>query len=199
MNGVTEAMVKSIKRALNVTVGDHVMEFSVLQTVMFEAAELVNSRPIGKHPSNPDDGTYLCPNDLLLGRSSNKVPQGPFQIVNHKRRFQFLQSLVDSFWKKWTRDYFPNLIIRSKWHVEKRNVEKGDVVLIKDNKSLRGDWKQGIVFKLFPSLDDRIRKVTVAYKNLRSDEPLTKYNGVNYTYIERPVHNLIVLNAVNDE
>ena len=47
------------------------------KTVMFEAAELVNSRPIGKHPINPEDGTYLSPNDLLLGRSGANAPQGP--------------------------------------------------------------------------------------------------------------------------
>ena len=32
------------------------MEFSVLQTIMFEVTELLNSRPIGRHPTDPDDG-----------------------------------------------------------------------------------------------------------------------------------------------
>ena len=53
------------------------MSFSELQTVMFGAAQLVNQRPIGRHPTHPDDGSYLCPNDLLLGRASPEVPQGP--------------------------------------------------------------------------------------------------------------------------
>ena len=79
MNGVTEALVKSIKKALNAAVGDQVMSFSELQTVMFEAAQLVNQRPIGRHPTHPADRSYLCPNDLLLSRASPEVTQGPFK------------------------------------------------------------------------------------------------------------------------
>ena len=48
MNGITESLVKSVKRTLNAIVGEHVMEFSVLQTIMFEVTELINSRPIGR-------------------------------------------------------------------------------------------------------------------------------------------------------
>ena len=88
MNGVTESLVKSIKRALSIYIGDQVMEFSVLQTVMFEYSELVNGRPIGKHPTEIDDDKYLRPNDILLGRSNNRVPRGPFQEnTNLKNRF----------------------------------------------------------------------------------------------------------------
>ena len=39
MNGVTESLVKSIKRALSISIGEQVIEFSVLQTVMFEYSE----------------------------------------------------------------------------------------------------------------------------------------------------------------
>ena len=107
MNGATEALIKSVKKALNAIIGEQVMRFSELQTVMFEAAQIVNQRPIGRNPTNPDDGSYLCPNDLLLGRASPNVPQGPFQErTSQQFRFDYIQKVVESFWKKWTRDYF---------------------------------------------------------------------------------------------
>ena len=77
-NGAVEALVKSVKKALNVSVGENILSFSELQTCMFEASELVNQRPIGNHPTDPSDGVYLSPNDLLLGRASSCIPQGPF-------------------------------------------------------------------------------------------------------------------------
>ena len=40
---------------------------------------MVNERPIDVHPKNPEDGTYLSPKDLILGRSGNAVPSGPFK------------------------------------------------------------------------------------------------------------------------
>lgn len=195
MNGVTEALVKSAKKALNGAIGDQVMDFSELQTVMFEAAQIVNQRPIGRHPTSPDDGSYLCPNDLLLGRASPEVPQGPFkERVSDRYRLDFIQKIVEGFWKKWTRDYFPGLIVRSKWHVERRNVKKGDVVLVQDSNALRGEWKLGIVTDVHPSHDDKVRRVTVSYKHQRQGEAAARY-----TSIERAVHRLIVLVPVNED
>ena len=63
MNGVTEAMVKSVKRSLNNAIGSQVLEFSVMMTVLFEVAQLVNSRPIRRHPTNQ---TICCWEDPLL-------------------------------------------------------------------------------------------------------------------------------------
>ena len=123
-NGVSEALIKSIKKAITIAIGENVTAFSELQTVCFEAANLVNERPIGRHPTSPDDESYLCPNDLLLGRSTSRVPSGPFaQTDNPRRRYEFIQKIVDNFWRKWTRDYFSSLIIQQKWHTAKRNLK----------------------------------------------------------------------------
>ena len=73
MSGITEALVKSVKNALNSAIGDQVMRFSELQNVMFEAAQLVNQRPIGRHPTDPKDGSYLCRNCCVLCIFSMKI------------------------------------------------------------------------------------------------------------------------------
>ena len=82
-NGSTEALVKSIKRALNVVMAGKLCSFAELQTVVYEAAQLVNQRSIGRKPLTLDDGTYLCPNGLLLGHCTNNAPQGPFAEYTH--------------------------------------------------------------------------------------------------------------------
>ena len=57
--------------------------------VLFEVANLINERPIDHYPRSPEDGSYLCPNDLLLGRSTTKVPSGPFkESTNPRLRFE---------------------------------------------------------------------------------------------------------------
>ena len=68
-----------------------------------------NERPIGRIPNDPDDGAYICPNDMLLGRASPQVPPGPFEGTNDPRkRVEFVQGIIDSFWRRWTRDVFPS-------------------------------------------------------------------------------------------
>ena len=188
-NGTAEALVKSTKRALDAAVGVSVLSFSELQTCMMEAAQLVNQRPIGALPSTPDDGTYLCPNDLILGRSSSKVPQGPFlERASRKYRLDFIQALVSAFWKRWTHEVFPSLVLRPKWHTEERNLQAGDVVLVKDSNSLRGKWKMARVKLAHISEDQRVRRVRITYHT---------ENGTKED-VERPVQNLLLLAPADD-
>jgi len=188
-NGTAEALVKSTKRALEAAVGESVLTFSEMQTCMLEAAQLVNQRPIGVLPTMPDDGTYLCPNDLLLGRASSKVPQGPFkERTSRKHRLDFIQAIVSAFWKRWTREVFPNLILQPKWHTEKRNLQKGDVVLVQDSNAVRGKWKMALVKEPLFSEDSKVRKVKLTYRTVEGGEQ----------EVERPVQRLILLVPVDD-
>ena len=188
-NGAAEALVKSAKRALNAAIGETVLRFSELQTVMYEAAQLLNQRPIGECPNNPDDQTYLCPNDLLLGRASPTTPQIQFDTVaSSYRRFEFTQRIISTFWRRWIREVFPNLVIESKWHVEKRNVQPGDVVMMQDANAVRGNWKKALVERVLQSQDGRIRRVIVAYRNDQGTR----------VEVERAVQRLIVLVPIEE-
>ena len=71
-NGCVEAMVKTCKKALKKVVGDQTLTPFELYTYLLESANLVNQRPIGRAPNDPDDGSYLRPNDILLGRERRK-------------------------------------------------------------------------------------------------------------------------------
>ena len=144
-------------------VGENVLSFSELQTVMFEVANLLNERPIGLKPGyDVNLGTYLCPNDLLLGRSRNKVPSGCMVETNGvRKRFSLIQSIVTSFWKRWMRDYFPTLMVRHKWHTERRNLEKGDIVLVQENYLIRGNWRVAQVFQAEAGKDGKVRDVVL--------------------------------------
>lgn len=84
-NGCSESMVKSCKLALKKAIGDTLLTPFELYTCLLEVANLLNQRPIGKLSQDPDDGAYLCPNDILLGRATNDVPQGPFRETKNPR------------------------------------------------------------------------------------------------------------------
>ena len=191
-NGCAESLIKSVKKAIRVSIGNQVLTLSEMQTVLYESANLVNERPIGRHPNSADDGVYLSPNDLLLGRSSSEVPSGQFNnFVSKQVRYRFVQNIVNSFWQKWTRDYFPSLIIRQKWHTARRSVKEGDIVLIQDSNSVRGKWKMGRVSKAEPSLRDGfVRNVEIQYKNP---------NHRLFTTITRPVQRIIVIVPVEGD
>ena len=157
-------------------------------TIMYEAAELVNERPIGQHTASPEE-RYLCPNHLSLGRSSSKVPQSPFESLSSKSRFYNVQQVIQSFWRRWINEVFPNLVIRKKWHTEARNLLEGDIVLVQDLNAIRGNWKRAIVKKAIASKDNKVRRVIISY---------VTSNGTP-SEVERPVQKLILLYPTDEQ
>ena len=194
-NAYSEALVKSAKKAIK-----NAIRSQILMTVFYEVANLINERPIGRQPKEPDDGSYLSPNHLLLGRATPRIPSGPFrETSNVNKQHEFVQKIVDAFWKRWIRDYCPSLLIRQKWHVEKRNVKVGDVVIIQDSNLVRGSWRLGRVSNVFPGDDGRVRNVEIQYKQFSTNEQVNVYTGKEYSAIQQPVQKLAVLVPVDED
>jgi hypothetical protein len=88
-----ESLIRVTKAVLKKSIGDQVLAPLECQTVLFEAANLLNQRPIGRTPNDLADGTYICPNDILLGRASTNTPQCPFrETKNPRHRYEFWRS-----------------------------------------------------------------------------------------------------------
>ena len=171
----TPALVKSCKKALKGAIGEQVLTPIELYTYLLETGNLVNQRPIGRIPNDPDDGSYLCPNDMLIGRATPEIPQGPFkETSNPYERVQFVQRIVQSFWKRWYRDVFPLLLPTKKWHVERRNVRVDDIVVISDNNPIRGKWSVGRVIEVFPGQDGKVRNLKVKTATGIYNRPISK-------------------------
>ena len=129
-----------------------------LYTCLLEVSNLINQRPIGRIPNDPDDGSFLCPNDIPLGRSSTMVPQGPFKDTkNPRKRVEFIQKIVGSFRKRWSRDVFPTLVPRRKWNTARRNVRVDDIVVVQDSNAIGGNWTTGRIVSVYPGKDGKIR------------------------------------------
>ena len=173
-NGCAEALVKSAKKALKIAIGEQTLTPFELYTCFLEAANLMNQRPIGRIPNDPDDGCFLCPNDILLGRASTTVPQGPFrETKNPRHRVEFIRRIIDSFWKCWYRDVFPSLVPRKKWKMERKNVRVDDIVIVQDPNAIRGKWKTGRIVNVFPGKDGRKRNVKVKMATSLYERPTT--------------------------
>ena len=197
-NGCSESLIRLVKRGILMSIGDNILSFGKLLTTIHEISNLINSRPIGSKPGNDLSlGTYLCPNDLILGRNNVNVPNEVFdESYNDYRRYQFVNKVVTSFWKKWNRDFFHTLIIRQKWHVKTRNVKIGDIVLVQDTNSLKGKWKLAQVVETFVGSDSIVRNVTIRYK---LNKPGMNYNGQADSTVNRSVHSLVIILPVEEQ
>ena len=180
------------------SIGNNILSYNELFTLFYEIANLLNERPIGIKPGNDISlGTYLCPNDLILGRNNIRVPNETFdESCDDRKRYQFINKIVVSFWKKWIRDFFPSLIIRQKWHVQRRNVKVGDIVLVLDKNSIIGGWKLAQVVRTFVGSDGKVRNVTLRYKNYK---PGFIYKGQNDSTVNRSVTSLVLILPIEEQ
>ena len=51
-----------------------------------------------------------------------------------------MQKIVDSFWRRRTRDTFPSLVQRKKWDAQKRNVRVDNVINVSDSNAVRESY-----------------------------------------------------------
>ena len=87
---------------------------------------------------------------------------------------EFIQKIVDSFWKRWSRDVFPTLVSRKKWITARRYVRVVDIVVVQNANAIRGDWTTGRVVSVYPGKDGRIRNVKEKTSTSHCERPITK-------------------------
>ena len=78
-----------------------------------------------------------------------------------KNRWRRVQHLSDVFWNRQQKFYINDLQRRSKWFKDRRNIEVGDVVIIKDKLLKRNMWKTGVVEYTHQSKDNIVRSCSV--------------------------------------
>ena len=92
--------------------------------------------------------------------------------------------------------YFPTLLIRQKWHTEKRNLMLGDICLLKDPNVFRAEWRLCEVVETFPDDSGQVRNVQVILKAKQGGSK--DYVPTKPIYVKRHVNNLVVLVPVDE-
>ena len=198
--GAVESMVKGAKRAIKFAVNNQRLSASEFLTVCSEVSNLLNERPIGTLPGADSELNILTPNSLLLGRATAKNPGGwQPQGNNPRNRYYLVQRVIDEFWRKWTELYAPALVIRRQWNTTTRNLRPGDVVIIADKNTMRGEYRLGLVREVFPSRDKKVRRVSVMYKNFQNGDKLEYKGDSQAIVVTRSTQRLSLLVPVDEE
>ena len=150
---------------------------SVGDTVISQAADLLNEQPLGVMPGTDSEISIL--NCLLLGRSKSKNPGGYATNPSLRARITLIERITDQFRKHWTSLYAPTLIQQSKWLQVKRNLKVGDVVTMADLNVLKGEYRLGRVTQMFPNADGMVCRARVSYKRYKVGEKLREYHGAS--------------------
>ena len=174
--GVWERCIRTIRKILNALLKEQNLDNEALYTLMCEVESIINGRPITKVSDDPRDMSALTPNHLLLLREKQSIPPGIFVREDNysRRRWRQVQYMSDQFWKRWVKEYLPLLQERQKWFSSKRNLAVGDLVLLIDPNTHRGEWPKGVISTVYPDKKGIVRQVCVRTRNGYFDRDIRK-------------------------
>ena len=177
---------QSSKRCLRKILGKAKLTYEELLTIIAEVEGVLNSRPLCHiYDDNIDD--VITPSHLLFGRRllspsyENVTPENIcFSTESVAKRAQFINTLLEHFWKRWSKEYLTELRehqnCRNK--IPDKQVQVGDVVLIHDNLP-RNRWKMGLVLELYEGKDGfkrgcKLRTLSKTGRTLYLNRPINK-------------------------
>jgi len=143
-------------------------EFNTLLTSV-EAAS--NLRPLSPISQSPDDHNMLCitPSHLMIGQSLKPLPSdlGSYETENRKmkmsaiERYEARKNTAKKYWELWSNEYVLELRALTKDYMKQRNLKVGDYVLFSAERINKLSWPVGVICKVYPSSDGKIRSVEI--------------------------------------
>ncbi|XP_069986261.1 uncharacterized protein [Penaeus vannamei] len=173
--GVWERQIRSIRRVLSGICYQQTLTDDSLHTLFCEVEAIINNRPLTRITDDPDCLQPLTPSMLLnLEGSPGPVMNTDNKNLYARRRWKQVQYLADLFWKRWSKEYLPLLQERQKWNIKRRDVKKGDIVLVLDERLPRGTWPLARVIEVMCDSDGHVRSAKLTTVNREYIQPISK-------------------------
>ncbi|GFY31794.1 hypothetical protein TNCV_4201031 [Trichonephila clavipes] len=128
--------IRSVKFHLKRVLGETILTFEELTTLLTQIEGLLNSRPLSYvNDSDIECISTLTLSHFLTGDVLLSVPEELPSTSNHRDRWELLQNIKRGFWKKWSSEFISSLQPRKKWQDAQPNLKEDDIVLIKGGSS----------------------------------------------------------------
>lgn len=171
--GLWEAAVKSTKFHLKRVIGDTILTYEELLTVLKEIEAILNSRPLCRTDDSDDP---LTPAHFIIGHPLTLIPEPSLlnRTLNSLSRWQMLQNLVQQFWRRWHDEYLTTLNQLNKVVKPVNQLKINDVVILKEDNTPPARWPLARILELHPGRDSLVRVVTVKTGTSTFKRPITK-------------------------
>ncbi|GFW61807.1 integrase catalytic domain-containing protein [Trichonephila clavipes] len=172
--GIWESGIRSVKFHLKRVLGETILTFEELTTLLTQIEGLLNSRPLSYvNDSDIECISTLTPSHFLTGDVLLSVPEELPSTSNHRDRWELLQNIKRGFWKKWSSEFISSLQPRKKWQDAQPNLKEDDIVLIKEE-GPPGTWPMARVLQVHPGNNGLVRVATVKTQDSVFKRPVHK-------------------------
>lgn len=174
--GLWEAAVRSAKYHMKRIMSNAKLTYEEFNTTLIQIEACLNSRPLVPINNEVNELEVLTPGHFLTGDSLLGFPEPSLLDLpeNRLHRWQYVQKLMQSFWKQWSTTYLHTLNQRKKWQQGKSNVENNTIVLIKEDNLPPSRWLLGRIVDTHKGHDGLVRVVTIKTKDATIKRPISK-------------------------
>ena len=167
--GMWERMIRSTKRCLKKIIGQAMLSYSELCTLLVEVEAVINARPITYVTDDSDGIAYpLTPSQLINGRNLQVLPNENYNEVvstyeSLSRRGRYHCKLLRQFTNRWKHEYLSSLLqaYKPQGSAKESMIQVGDMVILSDGKVKRNFWKLAKIISLFKGKDGVYRAARI--------------------------------------
>lgn len=174
--GIWEANIRGVKTHLAKIIGNQLLTYEEMLTVLTQIEALLNSRPLSVMSCDPAEPSALTPAHFLVLTPLKSLPAEDLSrnTINLIRRKRMVDHIIQSFWKRWKIEYLHTLQVRNKWIESNDSISTGSVVLLESENSAPLDWPLGVIERTFPGKDGIVRVVDVRTRSGLYRRPVVK-------------------------
>ena len=111
---------------------------------------------------------------ILIWKGDSPLAPERFQQERGCKGWQNAQFIADCFWRRWKKEYRPELQHRQGTLRMEPNLQQGELVIVTDKNLARNKWKLGRVINTTKSDDGIVRQVKVKTAEGILNRPVTK-------------------------
>ena len=205
-NGRAESAVRALKRTMKHLHHGQTLNYAEFSCLLSRAAAIINRRPIGvrHHGGGEGELCVITPELLLHGGRLCQGPEHGEDLVEEFRTVSdHMVAMEQSFlnwWRLWFDQVWESLVPYKKWHLEHRNVQVDDIVLLQYvSKVAAPRYRYGRIKEIHPDNKGVVRNVTVATKSRRVREKPRKLVSTKLDFQLVPVQRLVMLLPVEEQ
>ena len=193
VHGRVERKIRQIKDSVEKNLCNQRLSVLQWETFAAEISNSINNLPLalGSICSDLDNLDLITPNRLRLGRNNDRSPVGTMEVITTPSRFlRENEKIFNTWFENWLLSHVPKLMFHPKWFNSERDVKTGDVILfLKNDGSFNNTYHYGMIKDVEHSKDDKIRRVTIKYRNFNED---------TNRETRRAVRNIVMIHPVDE-
>ena len=184
MGGHFERLVRTIKASLATAISRKLLSLEEFRTVVLEAENIVNSRPL-TYQSDSTRDVPLSPSQLAWGRDLTLMPpllqpgdplDEDFDAKATRAQYELLSNALERFHKRWHSEYL--LSLREKHNNvcaedPTHHLSVGQLVMVHHENVHRIEWPLGVITAVYPDALGIIRTAEVEECGKRSHRPIS--------------------------